>query len=120
MGHAQASRPIGLFLLAVALSLLGGCAIPTIDFGSPPPTEPLATLTPRVSTDADVLKAIGEPQGRGIVEHRPNERPRDVWFYYFATNVGMDVKGKYLFVFLDGNVYDGFLWFSSDVAMRKQ
>jgi hypothetical protein len=119
MRYASTLREVRLFFTCAALSFLVGCALPTIEFGSPPPTDALATLAIKVSTDADVLKTIGEPLGRGVVQHRPNERPRKVWFYYYAATIGMDVKGKYLFIFLDENVYEGYLWFSSDIAMKK-
>lgn len=120
MRYAKSIRKAKLLAMGAALTLLAACAIPTIDFGSPPATDALGTLTPNVSTDSDVVKAIGEPEGRGVAEHRPNERPRNVWFYYFVTNVGMNVEGKYLFVFLDDRKYEGYLWFSSNVAMKKQ
>jgi hypothetical protein len=90
-----------------------------LEFGSPPATNALATLTPRVSTDADVQKALGEPQGSGLAEHRPDERPRTVWFYYYVIGVGTDIDQKMLFVFLDGDVYEGHLWYSSIMAPKR-
>jgi hypothetical protein len=120
MRYAGTLRQVRLFLTGAALLLLVGCALPTIDYGSPPPTDALATLALKVSTDADVLKTLGEPQGRGLVQHRPNERPGKVWLYYYGKSVGMDYRGKYLFIFLDENVYVGYLWYSSEITMKKQ
>lgn len=92
----------------------------TIEFGAPPATDALARLTPRVSTQAEVVKALGEPQGRGFIEHLPKERPRTLWFYYFVTSDLAATDQKILFVFLDGELYEGHLWFSSLTALKRQ
>ena len=116
------TRPLHVrpLLAGITLSFLAGCTIPSYQWGSPPQTAALGTLTPNVSTGADVLKAMGAPQGRGVAAHRPGERPRTVWLYYSVTNVGARFEGKYMLVFLDDDRYEGHLWLTSNLVLEER
>ena len=71
-------------------------------------------LRPGVSNSKDVLAALGEPFGKGMamlpITH---ETPRTMWTYYYGEADMKDGRGMYLFVFLDRDLYDGYMWFSS-------
>jgi len=71
-------------------------------------------LRPGVSDSKDVLAALGEPFGKGMamlpITH---ETPRTMWTYYYGEADMKDGRGMYLFVFLDRDIYDGYMWFSS-------
>jgi len=120
MNCSTRPRHIRPLLAGISLSLLAGCAIPSYEWGSPPHTGALGTLTPNVSTGADILSAVGVPQGRGVADHQLGERPRTVWFYYFVTYVGAKFEGTYMLVFLDDDRYEGHLWFTSNLALEER
>jgi hypothetical protein len=71
-------------------------------------------LRPGVSNSKDVLAALGEPFGKGMamlpITH---ETPRTMWTYYYGEGDMKDSRFMYLFVFLDRELYDGYMWFSS-------
>ncbi len=121
-------------LLALLLSvtlLLGGCM--SVTYGVGPRTDRLAQLTPGQSRSSDVLLALGEPRGKGAAHLSPAIPMRNVWFYEFVkSNMGLyetlklsmgqtgsgSVDLKMLVVFMHGDVYDGYLWFSSVEKMN--
>jgi hypothetical protein len=71
-------------------------------------------LRPGVSNSKDVLAALGEPFGKGVamlpITHTT---PRTMWTYFYGEGDMKDSRYMYLFVFLDRDVYDGYMWFSS-------
>ena len=72
------------------------------------------TLRPGVSNSKDVLAALGEPFGKGMVMLPiTHETPRTMWTYYYGEGDMKDSRFMYLFVFLDRDLYDGYMWFSS-------
>jgi len=109
-----------MFRKAALLSLvlifaLAGAGCPTVRYGRVPPTARLeADLTPRVSTKADVLRVLGPPRGYGRAQLRAAGTPRDTWFYEaIVAPPSGDVRIKFLLVYFDGEVFDGYFWFSS-------
>jgi len=102
-----------LFFTLVIFGALG-CSSPLIRAGRIPDTSKLETsLIPQISTRADILKILGVPRSSGGAMLPNHDSPRDLWCYYYE-----EVSSKYnrriiLFVFLDGDFYDGYLWFSS-------
>jgi hypothetical protein len=65
---------------------------------------------------------LGEPRGKGAAHLSPELPLRNVWYYEYVKGSGamtmtgempMTVDLKMLIVFLQGDVYDGYLWFSS-------
>jgi hypothetical protein len=108
-------RGLWIFCLLV---LLAGCA--SLRFGAPPRVDQLASLTPGVSTKADLLLALGEPRGYGVVRFSPDLPPAKVWFYEYVESDGRDVSLKILIVYLGKSEddahpekYEGHLWFAS-------
>jgi len=102
-------------LLAIAgMFLVTGCESMIIRLGQKPDTAQLEkALIPRVSTTDDVRAALGPAKGRGRVMLPTDEKPRDLWYYYYEEATLSDDRRIFLFVFLDGDRYDGYLWFSS-------
>ena len=107
---------IVLFLLIA----LFGCAPGKI--GKPPNTDALTLLIPKISTKTDVLRILGNPDGYGKTDHTPDELDqRDIWLYRYAVSTvstRSQFNMKFLFVYLNGEKYDGFLWFSSVSAIE--
>jgi len=72
-----------------------------------------------VSTRADVKRVLGEPYGEGRALMPFHESDRTVWTYYFdqgsldPSSWKIQDQRRYLFVFLDGERFDGYMWFSS-------
>ncbi len=108
-----------LALLVILLVTLGmeGCG--TLKFGTPPKTEALGSLRPGSSTQDDVLKALGKPPGKGVLRVLPDLKPRSIWAYEYEEAEGTKSRQKVLLVYFDGEVFDGYLWFSS-VQMMEQ
>ena len=102
----------GLLFLLAFLLILPGC-MPTIRYGSPPRVEQLNTLNDGVSGKSDVLLALGEPRGYGVAHISRTLPARDIWFYEYTEAEGGEIGIKYLLVFFDKEIYDGYLWFSS-------
>jgi hypothetical protein len=72
-----------------------------------------------VSTREDVKRVLGEPYGKGRALMPFHESDRTVWTYYFdqgsvdPSSWKMQDQRRYLFVFLDGERFDGYMWFAS-------
>lgn len=124
-------RFLAAALTTLALGgFLGGCAT-MVEYGTLPPTDKLKQLTPGVSTGNDVIRALGEPRGKGMV-HLAVPTGRDVahlsalsgkrtlWLYEYTRAEGNQMHLKILLVFMDGDVYDGHLWFSSVGIMFEE
>ena len=39
--------------------------------------------------------------------------PQPTWTYYYEAGTFRDARRQYLWVYFDGDVYDGYMWFSS-------
>jgi hypothetical protein len=105
---------VSLLLFLAAFVPLSGCV--TVSYGVQPNTDRLAQLVPGKSRSSDVLLALGEPRGKGAAHLSPELPLRNVWYYEYLKASGamtMNVDLKMLIVFLQGDVYDGYLWFSS-------
>lgn len=108
--------PVSPLLILAALVALSGCV--TVSYGVQPNTDRLVQLVPGKSRSSDVLLALGEPRGKGAAHLSPELPLRNVWYYeYVKASGSLTGKGnvdlKMLIVFLHGDVYDGYLWFSS-------
>lgn len=99
-------------LLALALLLASGCGI-TAKLGRMPDTSRLESLKLKTSTKSEVLEALGSPKGGGRSQFPPEERPRELWYYYYEEGTLKDSQRIFLFVFFDEGRYDGHLWFST-------
>lgn len=115
--------PLTALPLPVVL-LISGCM--SLTYGVAPRTDRLAQLTPGQSRSSEVLLALGEPRGKGAAHLSAAIPMRNVWFYEYElvksraglTSTSTSVDLKMLVVFMQGDVYDGYLWFSSIEKMN--
>jgi len=118
----RAAGMAGAILLAAAM----GCVSGRIEMGRSVTVERLERdLRIGESTAADVLRVMGEPDGRGEARLGIHDGPRTVWSYYHELSdfSGTDVErwGRtFLWIYLDGEAYDGYLWFSSVPSEMSQ
>jgi len=83
-----------------------------------PPTSQLDKLFRGKSTKADVLLALGEPQGSGGALIPTDRGLREIWYYEDSTASGLfklELKQNVLLIFFRGEQYDGYLWFRNRV-----
>ncbi|HEX9136233.1 MAG TPA: hypothetical protein VF905_04705, partial [Nitrospirota bacterium] len=67
-----------------------GCGQTLLKLGSPPRTDQLDKLKLGDSIKADVLLALGQPQGEGVARFAVERAPRTIWSYdYTEVNVGL-------------------------------
>lgn len=105
--------------ILVALStVLAACATGPTELGRPIPVDRLAQLKPGVSTKADVLAALGEPQGRGA-GLLPAVPVHDVLLYESDTMDGVNMRMRMLIVFVTRStgLFEGYLWFNSGLLL---
>jgi len=97
-------------LLAVSVA---GCSLHVV-MGRRPDVNVLeTTLKVGESTRADMVRVLGEPVGRSMSAMPIEAQPRVLWTYYYEEGSLNDVRQFFLFVYLAGDRYDGYLWFSS-------
>lgn len=115
----SAHRLVATAVVIAAALVASGCISGRIEMGRRVNPGPLETkLRIGESTRADVLAALGEPSGRGRGLLPIDAAPKTVWAYYYEegtleSNELKDSRRMFLWVYLDGNRYDGYLWFSS-------
>ena len=118
---ATAAQQCALRLCLVAATLwLEGCV--SVTYGVQAHTDRLAQLIPGQTRSSDVLLALGEPRGKGAAHLSPEMPLRNVWYYEYVRASGlttMSVDLKMLLVFMRGDVYDGYLWFSSVEKVKR-
>jgi hypothetical protein len=109
------ARIVGACLL---LALAAGCSTGPMEVGRPPPTDRLLRLQPGVSTRDEVLKVLGEPQGRGA-GRLPSAPLQDLLLYESDVAEGTRMKMKMLIVFINRStgIYEGYLWFQSGLKV---
>jgi SmpA / OmlA family len=111
------SRFLTLLVALVVTLSVAGCG--TLKFGTLPKTEALGSLRPGSSTQDDVLEALGKPPGKGVLRVLPDLKPRTIWAYEYEEAEGTKSRQKVLLVYFDGEVFDGYLWFSSVQLMGQ-
>lgn len=106
---------IGFLGLVIFIFLMtGACMNIRIRMGNLPDTDALEkTLRLGVSTRTEVLQALGKPHGEGKAMLPIDPSPRTMWSYYYEEGDRNDSRRIFLFVFFDGDQYDGYMWFSS-------
>jgi hypothetical protein len=113
----------GLMALAISIS---GCGEMIVRFGELPDTDALETaLKVDISEMADVKRILGEPDGVGEERFPPmgkygvmlptREKPRTVWTYHYIESTMQDSRQTIVWVFFADDVYDGYMWFSSNL-----
>ncbi len=109
------------FSLLLGGMLLAGCAVQTVKTQAFSRLDRLETEFRRcVSTKADVLTVLGEPDGSGGAIFPTASYGNDVWYYEASRSSLSDINQKILLVYFKGEVFDGFMWFSNaaDLSMR--
>ena len=106
------------FWIVTCMVFLTGCI--SLRMGAPPRVDHLGSLTPGVSTKADILMALGQPRGFGKGQLSPESPPMKLWFYEYVEAKGQDVSLQILVVMLGKGendrlpeTYEGHLWFYS-------
>ncbi|MDX5409331.1 MAG: hypothetical protein LPJ94_03800 [Thauera sp.] len=103
----------------IAAALLGGCGELKVRSGVPvAPALLESDLTVGRSTAEDVRRVLGEPVGVGREFMPQRGEVRTVWSYNFEEGQislagSGDSRRIFVWVFLDGTRYDGYLWVSS-------
>jgi hypothetical protein len=60
-----------------------------------------------------VAEVLGEPGGKGRVMLPTDASPRTMWAYYYEEGSLKDDRRSFLFIFFVGDLYDGYMQFSS-------
>jgi len=110
-------RMIAVLLAVLALA---GCSI-HIRMGRAPDVKVLdSQLQVGTSTAAEVRRLLGEPyaRGRSFLPIDPAQRPADIWTYYYGEGDLKDSRTMFLFVYLEQDVFRGYMWFSSVPAIQ--
>lgn len=103
-----------LVLLAIIIVLTTGCMDIKTRIGKMPDTEALEkTLHIGESSQNDVLAALGVPYGKGKEMLPIGKSARTMWSYYYEEGTLKDSRRIFLFVFINQDRYDGYMWFSS-------
>lgn len=103
-----------LLSLLILVLLASGCVGVRQTTGVPPDTSVLETgLQPGISTMADVVSTLGEPDGKGKAAFYSGDTPRTVWSYFYEEGNLRESRRIYLLVFFNEDCYDGYMWFSS-------
>jgi hypothetical protein len=113
------SRPFARLLMACCLALAGGCSV---KYGQRPRVEALQSqLRSGVSKKADVLKALGEPRGYGMLRMPRDPHARTLWLYEFMEYSAIFGKNaaSMLIVFFEADVYVGHLWFDGEPEVGR-
>lgn len=113
--------------MTAAPLLLGACG--TVDFAGGRPFDPMrldTVLKAGVSTQADVRATLGEPAGKGGAQLPFHDKPRTAWTYFSERGSidmlrgGLNDERVYCFVFFDGDMFDGYMWFRSQLGPTKK
>jgi len=139
--RASRHRPQGLAAVsAVVIAFLAGiaavgCGTTTQAVTSGPfaRADRIASDLHRgVSTKADVERLLGQPNGRGMTLLPTQDRSRELWTYLNVqtgdakqegrtmgvATVRVDVRQQQIYVFFDGDRFDGYMW-AIDVGQVK-
>lgn len=99
--------------LGLALGLALGACTTEIRFGRDFAETAVAGFEVGKTTRADVIRALGQPRGRGETYVPRYDARRDMLFYELVTTDMQKVDLKFLLILLDGDRYDGHFWFAS-------
>ncbi len=112
---ASRSWCVRSFALLLGAMLLAGCAVQTVKSQAFSRVDRLETEFKRgVSTKADVLTVLGEPDGSGGAIFPTASYGSDVWYYEAYRSSLSGLNQKILLVYFKGEEFDGFMWFSND------
>lgn len=116
---AWAQKLIGsMFLIGLLSGFVTGCA-QNAKLGVEPAVDRLGGLQLGSSDKAEVRELLGQPQGEGMSRLPDYPGLRTVWAYDYVEMEGQRVGMSMLFIFFDGDAYDGYLWFDATDALRQ-
>lgn len=107
-----------LLFVCLLTGLATGCG-QTAKLGVQPPVERLGALELGRSGKSDVRNLLGQPQGEGMSRLPDYPGLRTVWAYDYVELQGQRVGMTMLFIFFDGDAYDGYLWFDATGTQRQ-
>jgi hypothetical protein len=101
---------VGLLSVSVA-----ACVVVPLDIGRSPRIELLeSALEVGRTTRGQVLEIVGPPAGVGRVNLAFHSEPRILWNYVHQAGDLNDPRQTLLWVFFDGDVYEGYMWLSTE------
>ena len=103
----------GLLASLIVTLPLAGCVSVQVRGGDNFATSRLDMLEVGESSIGEVRDALGPAYGKGKSMLPFHDSPRDTWYYYYFEGDDQDARQKILLVYLDKQVYDGYMWFSS-------
>ena len=112
--HLGTMVQVGLLLGLLGLS---GCANIQLRMGTE--TEPQdieSVLQLNQSTQSDVRREFGAPDGVGAYVSPITGKYSTMWSYYFAKGTLKVMDDTFLFVYFDDDVYEGYLWFENTIG----
>ncbi len=123
--NTMARRRLGVLAGALTALLVAGCAVGTTKTQAFSRIDQIETdLRRGITNKADVLLLLGEPDGAGALggfdalrgPDGAGKGPLDAWFYerFKASMLGVELNQDILLVFFEGDIVDGFLWFSHE------
>ena len=114
--------------LLVTLCILAACV--TIEHGVRPDFAKLETLMPLQlgeirphavlpqCGEADVVRALGEPSGKGMARFPEDPTRRPVWSYEFVRSNITQMNTRFILVFFRDGRCDGYMWFASEALVK--
>ena len=122
--NTMARRRLGVLAGALTALLVAGCAVQTTKTQAFSRIDQIETdLRRGITNKADVLLLLGEPDGAGALggfdalrgPDGAGKGPLDAWYYESvkASMLGVELNQDVLLVFFEGDIVDGFLWFSN-------
>lgn len=122
-------RP-GLLVLLTCATVLAGCVEGATTGAFVPVDRIEPELRRGVSTRADVQRLLGAPKGQGGMVFPEDRRELEVWYYedievtqsrkVAEGVIHADLRQQILLVTFDGDVFDGFIWFSTAGQVRPR
>jgi len=107
LAEAVRQRRTELGLRQADLAQLAGCSrrfVHTLEQGK-------STL--RLDKLLDVLEVLGPPEGKGREMLPISPAPRTMWSCYYEEGTLKDARRTFLFVYFDGDIFDGYFRVSS-------
>lgn len=104
-----------LFATMVSVLILtSGCVDMKYRVGiRPDPSVLENSLSVGKSTSTEVIGALGSPDGKGSALFTMYPQPSQLWSYYYEEGTMEEAHRIFLFIFMNDDRYEGYMWFSS-------
>ena len=108
------SRTFIYVTLLLMLLTLSGCVSIQLRMGTETQPQNIETvLQLKQSTQEDVKKVFGPPDGLGAYVSPVTGKYSTVWSYYFAQGTLETMDDTFLYIYFDDDIYEGYLWFEN-------